>query len=276
VPTAGTVHRLLRLEALVEALSGETALPSASQLMLAAGMPPDDWQREVLESDASRRLLVCCRQSGKTTVAAAMALATALREPGALVLVLSPSLRQSQESFHRVTTLYRTMQQPIPTEASSALRLALVNGSRIISLPGTEATVRGYSGVKLLVIEEANRVVDDLYHAVTPMLAVSGGKVLALSTPYGRRGWFFEAWERGQGWERTRVTASECSRIPAAFLDQERLTMPRLWYQAEYECVFTDTDQTVFREEDLQAMLDPSVEPWAFLLGEAYASNGRV
>jgi hypothetical protein len=257
----------MRLEARAQALSGETPMPSAIQLMQLAGLAPDDWQREVLESHASRRLLLCCRQSGKTTVAAALALHTALHEPGSLVLVLSPSLRQSQESFHRVTSLYHTMPQPVPTEASSALRLALANGSRIISLPGTEATVRGYSGVRLLVIDEAARVQDDLYHAVSPMLAVSQGKVLALSTPYGKRGWFYQAWEQGEGWERTRVTAYECVRIPTAFLDQERLTMPRSWFQAEYECQFVDTDQNVFREEDLQAMLDDTVEPWDFLMG---------
>jgi hypothetical protein len=243
--------------------------------MLAAGMPPDAWQRDVLLAPGRRRLLLCCRQSGKTTVAAALALRTALHQPGALVIIVSPSLRQSQESFHRVTTLYRTMAQPMPTEAASALRLTLTNGSRIISLPGTEATIRGYSGVNLLIIDEAARVLDDLFHALSPMLAVSHGTVLALSTPYGRRGWFYDAWERGEGWERTRVTAYECARIPAAFLDQERASMPRAWFQAEYECIFTDTEQTVFREEDLQAMLDATVEPWDFL-GDTHVRHRRL
>lgn len=51
----------------------------------------------------------------------------------------------------------------MPTQTESALRLELQNGSRIISLPGKEQTVRGFSGVRLLAIDEAARVPDELY-----------------------------------------------------------------------------------------------------------------
>ena len=71
-------------------------------------------------------------------------------------------------------------------------RLEFANGSRVLSLPGTERTVRGFSEVSLLVIDEAARVDDGLYYAVRPMLAVSGGRLVALSTPYGKRGWFHD------------------------------------------------------------------------------------
>jgi hypothetical protein len=56
--------------------------------------------------------------------------------------------------------------ETIPTEQESALRLELTNGSRIVSLPGKEKTVRGFSGAKLLVIDEAPRVADSLYYSV--------------------------------------------------------------------------------------------------------------
>src|SRR5215510_9614712 len=73
--------------------------PDAVALLRQAGMEPDPWQRQVAETRASRTLLNCCRQAGKSEVAAALALATAMREPRSLTLVLSPSLRQSAESF---------------------------------------------------------------------------------------------------------------------------------------------------------------------------------
>ena len=136
-------------------------------------------------SGASRQLLLCCRQSGKSTTTATLALHTAFYEPGALILLLSPSLRQSQELFKKVQDVYRVLSNPAPLQAESALRLELANGSRIVSLPGTEGTVRGYSGVSLVVIDEAARVNDELYYAVRPMLAVSGGRLIALSTPWG-------------------------------------------------------------------------------------------
>src|SRR5262252_6709951 len=158
-----------------------TALDPA-RLMHTCALPPDPWQAALLRSPAQRILLLCCRQSGKSTTTASLALHTALYQPGALVLLLSPSLRQSAELFKKVIGAYRTLAATVPPEAESALRLELTNGSRIVSLPGTESTIRGFSGVTLLVVDEASRVEDSLYYAVRPMLAVSGGRLIALST----------------------------------------------------------------------------------------------
>jgi hypothetical protein len=180
---ASVVTRLTRLEALVAALADPPPLPEATQLMHAAGLDPDPWQVQVLQSPARRGLWLCSRQSGKSATAACLALHTALAHPGSLILLLSPSLRQSQELFKKVHDAYRALGYPAPLLAESALRFEMVHGSRIISLPGTESTIRGYSGVELLDIDEASRVPDELFFAVRPMLAVSGGKLVALSTP---------------------------------------------------------------------------------------------
>ena len=59
-------------------------------------------------------------------------------------------------------------------------------------LPGGEDTVRGFSGVRLLIVEEAARVPDETYFASRPMVAMSGGRIILMSTPAGRRGFFFE------------------------------------------------------------------------------------
>ncbi len=99
--------------------------------------------------------------------------------------------------------------------------MQLTNGSRIEALPGTEKTIRGFSGVDLLVLDEAARVDDELYFAVRPMLAISGGALMMLTTPHGKRGVFYEEWTGGAGWERYEVPAAECPRIPEAFLEEE-------------------------------------------------------
>jgi hypothetical protein len=135
--TASLTMRLLRLEALAEALAGDRPMATATQLMQLAGMAPDPWQARVLQSDAQRQLLLACRQSGKSTTTACLALHTALAQPGALILLLSPSLRQSQELFRKVQDAYRALGHPAPLQAESALRCELAQGSRIISLPGT-------------------------------------------------------------------------------------------------------------------------------------------
>jgi hypothetical protein len=168
--------------------SSAPALVDPANLLASAGLAPDAWQRDVLRSNAERVLLLCSRQAGKSTVAAALALRAALFEAPALVLLLSPTLRQSGELFRKVMVLFRGLGHTVPVEAESALRLELANGSRIVSLPGSEGTVRSYSSVRLLVIDEAARVADGLYRSVRPMLAVSKGRLVALSTPFGKRG----------------------------------------------------------------------------------------
>ncbi|HSH81232.1 MAG TPA: terminase family protein, partial [Herpetosiphonaceae bacterium] len=159
-----------------------------------AGLQPDKWQRDVLRSHAPRQLLNCSRQSGKSTTTALLTLHTALYEAGSLSLVLSPGERQSMEFLRKVLGMYRTLGRPIPADAENKLELELSNGSRIVALPGVEGTIRGYSGVRLLVVDEASRVADTLMAAVRPMLAVSGGRLVALSTPWGTRGWWYQAW----------------------------------------------------------------------------------
>src|ERR1017187_7721361 len=145
-------------------------------IMERAGMPPDPWQVRLLRSKADKTLLLCSRQSGKSTVTAALALHEVVFHPKSLVLLLSPSLRQSQELFRKVTDFRNKLSEPIPVADESALRVELKNGSRIVALPGTEETVRGFSGVRLLVVDEAGRGDGPRFHAIRPMLAISGGR----------------------------------------------------------------------------------------------------
>lgn len=226
------------------------------------GIVPDPWQADVLSGNAARVLLNCSRQSGKSTTTALLALHTALYRPASLVLLLSPSLRQSAELFRTLARLYTATGATVPPKAESALRLELETGSRVISLPATEATVRGYAGVDLLVIDEAARVANDLYYSVRPMLATSGGRLVALSTPFGTRGWWYDAWRSGDPWQRIQITAAQCPRIPAAFLAEERRNLGEWWFRQEYECEFLDAETQAFRAADIDAAFREGVETW--------------
>jgi hypothetical protein len=232
-----------------------------ADLLAAAGMAPDPWQRDVLRSDRDNLLLLCTRQAGKSTTAAALGLKVALLTPASLVLLLSPSERQSGELAVKVFDLYDTLDRPVPARKRTELQLHLTNGSRIIALPESERTIRGYSGAALLVIDEASRVSDGLYCSVRPMLAVSRGRLVALSTPFGRRGWFFEEWESGQRWERHKITAEECPRITSEFLKEEEASLGPRWYRQEYFCSFEDAVDAVFANADIHAAMSDDVKP---------------
>jgi phage terminase large subunit-like protein len=190
-----------------------------------AGLEPDPWQRDLLRSASERVLLNCSRQSGKSTMTAVVTLHRALYRPGSLILCLAPALRQSQELFGKVLGFYRDLGRPVSPHGERKLSLELENGSRIVTLPGSEKTIRGFSGTSLLILDEAARVEDELYFAVRPMLAVSGGALMMLSTPYGKRGVFYEEWTSGRGWERYEVPASRCPRISREFLEEERASL---------------------------------------------------
>jgi hypothetical protein len=133
------------------------------------------------------------------------------------------------------------------------LTLELSNGSRIVSLPENEETIRGYSGVSLLVIDEAARVSDALYRSVRPMLAVSRGRLVCLSTPYGQRGWFYEEWTGSGAWDRVKIAAEECPRISREFLEEERRSIGERWYRQEYQCSFECTVDSLFNPDDIKA-----------------------
>lgn len=233
------------------------------QLAAGIGMVCDEWQASVLRSEHPRILLNAARQTGKSQIVAVLAVHVATYEPGSLILLLSPSLRQSQELFKKCLAVYRSLGRQVPSESENALSLSLESGSRIVSLPGTETTIRAYSAVRLLLIDEAARCDDAAIAACRPFLAVSGGSLVMLSTPHGRRGAFWEAWEHGGGaYERYRVPASECSRISAAFLAEERAALGSWMFAAEYECAFCELSGVqIFTEEQLRRAFDVRIQP---------------
>jgi Terminase large subunit, T4likevirus-type, N-terminal len=225
------------------------------------GIVPDGWQGDFLRSSADRLLLNCSRQSGKSTMSAVIALHRALYYPDSLVLCLAPALRQSQELFAKIASFYRDLGRPVAPQGERKLSLELENGSRIITLPGSEKTIRGFSGAALLLVDEASRVDDALYFAIRPMLAVSGGTLMMLSTPYGKRGVFYEEWTGGRGWERYEVPASQCPRISEEFLEKELAALPSWVYRQEYECSFEETEDQVFTSDMIDRAVTDEVKP---------------
>ncbi len=238
------------------------ALDPAEFARQGLGFEPDEWQQKALRWQGKRMLLNCCRQSGKSTTAAILALHRAIFYPGSLILLVSPSLRQSSELFKKVTgELVKLESQPKRVE-NNKLSLTLENKSRIASLPSSEATIRGFSGANLIIEDEASRVGDELYFAIRPMLAVSDGKLILMSTPFGKRGHFFESWENGgDAWERIKITADDCPRISKTFLDEEKEALGEWWFSQEYRCEFRENVDQLFTYEQVMKAFDNELEP---------------
>ena len=96
-------------------------------------------------------------------------------------------------------------------------------------------------------------------------LAVSGGRLILLSTPFGSRGFYYEEWKQRARWDYYEVPAEECPRISPEFLEEERRTMGDWWYQQEYGCKFLDAQSAPFRTEDIERVVR-----------ETFAALGRI
>jgi hypothetical protein len=219
---------------------------------------PDARQSEVLLSKARRGILNCTRQWGKSTVAAVKAVHRAYTRPGSLVLVASPSDRQSAELVRKASEMVAKLGIRPRGDGDNETSLLFPNGSRIVGLPGMEATTRGFSNVKLLLIDEASRVDDAMYKSLRPMLAVGGGDLWLMSTPYGKRGFFYECWthDAKERWFRVSVTATDCPRIPGEFLEDERSAVGPLWFAQEYMAEFVDNGGAVFGRDLIDRAID--------------------
>jgi len=240
----------------------QRALDPATFARDALGFNPDPWQERALRWSGKRLLLNCCRQSGKSTTAAILGLHRALFYPGSLVLLVSPSLRQSGELFRKVGEHLQKLETPPRKVEDNKLSATFNNGSRIVSLPSTEDTVRGFSGASLIIEDEAARVSDELYFAVRPMLAVSGGRLILMSTPFGSRGHFFREYtEGGPEWERIEITAHNCPRISPAFLEEERASLGEWWYTQEYLCKFVEPLDNAFSYDLVMGAITQDVKP---------------
>ena len=225
------------------------------------GFEPDERQAEVLLSQSKRGILNCTRQWGKSTVAAAKAVHRAFTRPKCLVIVASPSHRQSAEFVRKAAGMVQMLGITPHGDGANDISIELPNESRIVGLPGVEGTVRGFSAVSLMLIDEASRVHDLMYQALRPMLAVGGGDLWLLSTPFRKRGFFYRTWQHGgPHWHKVRVPATECPRIEREFLEEDR-GQQRGNFQMEYMCEFMEEGNSVFSRDLVEEAQDDSVKP---------------
>jgi hypothetical protein len=236
------------------------------------GVTPDPWQARVLTSTSKRICLVATRQGGKSTVAALSALHLCYYTANSLVLIVAPSERQSGETFRKVLEYLRQLPVQASLVKQNEHTIEFQNGSRIVALPSSEETVRGYSAVNLVILDEAGDLPNDMFTAILPMLMVSRGRLILQGTPKGRRGKFFEVYERGSAqWEKITVPWQLCPRIPQEDIAEARIALGEQFAQ-EYECSFISGGQGLvysgFDEKiNLIDSLPETQHPWAYLLG---------
>ena len=214
------------------------------------------YQREFVDTRASRKAAVCGRQVGKTEMAAMEALHVGLTTADTTVLIIAPTQRQSAELFRRVRGLLRGGRYPKPgIERETQTILELANGSRIISLPaGSDgANIRGYAASHIIV-DEAAFVDDHVFRSVLlPMLATTNGTLTLLSTPFGKRGFLYEEAWMGEGWETFHVPTYDSPLVDEEWVDEQRATLSKTEYLQEIEGEFVEAADAYFDHDTVEA-----------------------
>lgn len=238
-----------------------------AQIMVAAGMEPTPWQARILRSKAQQQMLLCARQAGKSTTVSAAALHEAGVYGGRLVLILSSTQKQAREVLKRIVALWKPSESAFPVVGMNQDGISFKNGSRIESIPTRDRkSVDGYSP-NLVILDEAASIHDDVYlGGVVPSVSHTKGRVIALTTPKGARGWFFSIFtDRGRltvddatklddGWQRTVIRATDCDHLSARELDDFRNLQGEVPFAQEYMCEFVSDE-----EVNLNKPLTPSV-----------------
>jgi hypothetical protein len=237
------------------------------EFAISLGIEPDPWQIEVLASEHPRKILCCGRQTGKSTVGAILAIHRALTHPRSTVLIVAPGERQAKLLFQKAARLYEAAGYPLPAHSQRRTGLELANGSVIEALPAVERTTRGYS-VDLLVVDEAAAVADVDYHGILPALIATQGEQVLLSTPRGKRGFFWELWHSDEDWQRMMVRSDEVERIRPEDLEVFRSTMPDEYFRQEFFCEFLDTEGSLFGYDDIQMALAAGEDVQAIEIGD--------
>ena len=223
------------------------------------GLKLDARQKALLDlaltPEGKRVILNCSRQWGKSTMAAVLVIHMAIFGFGREILIVGPALRQGSEFLHKAKVFLRRLNIEICPDGANDVSLLFPNGSRIVGLPGKNATVRGFSRVSLLIVDEAAWVSKEQYDAVKPMTITCKGALWLLSTPNGQQGFFYEAWYQPGFWTRVSVPATECPRFSAEQLAEDRISMGPRTFQQNYLCFFGDAEQAVFQRDWLEAAM---------------------
>lgn len=235
------------------------ALDPAETFRDAFGADPLDWQREYLNE---HRDLVTLkgRQVGATQAAACLCVHEAVYRPGSLSAVVAPSLRQAGEITTRAREGLRTLGETLIQDSASLLRLR--NGSRILSLPGSPRSVRGWSA-SLLICDEAAYLPAETFVAARALVA-TGGRLIVQSTPAEAQGLFHDLWTTaGPEWARMKVRSDEVPTISARFLADAQRSMSPDQFAMEFLAEFGHTGASLFDAARLADLVLEDEAPYA-------------
>lgn len=225
------------------------------------------WQEKWLNDKSRFRIMLKSRAVGGSFIIALESITLSLLHRRTTILLLSYSLRQSMELFKKIKDqlsllknrkikIYGEVYSLDPVYSESKTEVIFKNGSRIICLPNNPSTIRGYRADHVYV-DEAAMFKDDseIKAAVIPIIAGKRGRLSLISTPKGRRGWFYEAWISSQ-FSKHRVHYTEAQHITKEDLEELKKNVPPIIWMQEMEMEFIDESNNLFPIEKILSCIE--------------------
>ena len=185
----------------------------------------------------------------------AEALDGAFTEPESLALFVSRNERAATHILGYAYQMLRRLDLQDQLVKSNETEMSLSNGSRLISLPASKDTGRGYPADRVYLDEHAHQQwAEDIFGAIAPTIA-RGGRITSVSTPLGRRNLFFRMWAglEGEGWSRHVIDWRSCPVYDKDWYEHERPKYTTQQWAQEFDCDFIESGMTRFRVADIEA-----------------------
>ena len=202
------------------------------------GFTPSPKQAEILASESKYLILCCNRQWGKTTTIAIKALYAALQTPKLKIAVIARSKEQAGILIENATDFAIELGLRTRRVPGRQFSLQLPNMSRIVAVPHTLHSSLGRTA-NILIVDEAAKVSDDVYYAVSPFVSRTHGQIWLLSTPTRQSGFFYNFWhDTESGWHRVYSNVDDCPEIDRDYLAMQQRANP-IKYSQDFLCQFT-------------------------------------
>jgi len=220
-------------------------------------MKLDDWQQQILDTEGD----ICLRsgrQVGKSTIISIKAAEFALNNKNKVILIIAAVERQAFLLFEKTLDyLFTNHPKEIKKGKDKPTKhiIKLTNGSTIYCLPTglSGYGIRGYT-INLLIADEAAFIPEDVWIAVIPMLAITKGNIILLSTPFGKGGYFHDCFDDTH-FTKFHISSEECPRKNQEFLDREKARMSKVQYAQEYLGEFVDELRQFFATELIKSCM---------------------
>jgi len=227
------------------------------------GYKPYDYQVNILNCKDKRIAIRSGRQVGKTTVCAIKSLYEAFWNKNKQILIIAPVRKQSKLLFQVIKdciTLKTELSKSLVKD--TATEMFFDNGSRIYCETGailSKDRIRGFSP-NIVIVDEAAFVADETFSSTEPSVIKTQGSIILTSTPYGKRGFFYETFLPNSDYTKFHIKSEECPHILKKELDKLKNRLTKNEYVQEYEGEFTEEGDEYFTKELIKDCTDSNIK----------------